>query len=520
MPAMQKASATLGGRVSAAAIGLVTGKVLGVAGNILLLPLFLSHWSQAYYGEWLALSSIATYLTIFDFGLNNAATNRLTQEYAAGRMDNFTRYQNTAMAFYLGSALIGSLILAFVVFCLPLTHWLGIRAAGQRDASWACYLVGLQVAISLPLGVLTNAYRTAGNLALSIWISNVSGAGNILAVIGALVLGGSMRSVAMAQTSVSVLVGALLYANYRRNAPELAPGIGRAEISLLRELAGPSLLFFLLFFESAMTLQGSMILVVSQLGGAMAAVYGTVRAMAGMVRQIVTVFYSSLQTEITILSARGQSVQLQTLHRLIVMASAWVAGGMSLAMGFEGMDIIAVWTNGKLRPDPLLVRLFFVQVFLQAPWLASSVFPAATNRHRTMTIAQLIAAAIGLLTAGLLLRRLGVIAMPIGLMVGESLACQHFIIRSTCSQIGEPYGAFARRLWLSMATIGMIGIPLGWLVHHAATGPALLRWIEVGLVTLFASGAVVWLVGLRPEERAIVSSRLRRVGSRAALAAS
>jgi len=51
---------------------------LGIASNLLLLPLYLRFWSVAVYGEWMALYSVVNYIGSLDFGVTAAAVNAAT----------------------------------------------------------------------------------------------------------------------------------------------------------------------------------------------------------------------------------------------------------------------------------------------------------------------------------------------------------------------------------------------------------------------------------------------------------
>src|SRR6202163_2819854 len=48
---------------------------LGIASNLLLLPLYLRFWSVAEYGEWMALYSVVNYLANLDIGVTVAGVN-------------------------------------------------------------------------------------------------------------------------------------------------------------------------------------------------------------------------------------------------------------------------------------------------------------------------------------------------------------------------------------------------------------------------------------------------------------
>ena len=48
---------------------MVFGIVIGRAGSLLLVPLFLSRWSPIGYGEWLTIFAAVSYLSTLDIGV-------------------------------------------------------------------------------------------------------------------------------------------------------------------------------------------------------------------------------------------------------------------------------------------------------------------------------------------------------------------------------------------------------------------------------------------------------------------
>src|SRR5688572_11884954 len=79
---------------------LFTAQGLITLSHVVLVPIFLTAWTPAEYGEWLALTSLTAYLATFDFGMNAAVLNQLTASYARGDLLEYRRYQHTAAAFY------------------------------------------------------------------------------------------------------------------------------------------------------------------------------------------------------------------------------------------------------------------------------------------------------------------------------------------------------------------------------------------------------------------------------------
>jgi hypothetical protein len=101
----------------------------------------------------------------------------------------------------------------------------------------------------------------------------------------------------------------------------------------------------------------------------------------------------------------------------------------------------------------------------------------------------------------LLLPRLGLLAAPIGAIVGEALANYHFVVKDACNVLGEHYPQFAARLWAGVAAISCAAWGAGYFGHAIATGPAPLRWLEVGVLTTGAAALTACALAIRPNDR-------------------
>ncbi len=92
-------------------------------------------------------------------------------------------------------------------------------------------------------------------------------------------------------------------------------------------------------------------------------------------------------------------------------------------------------------------------------------------------------------------------ALPLSLIVGEGLACDHFVIKDACTVVKENYVKFAVRLWAGVGAIGCASWSAGYVGHSIAVGPAQLRWLEVGILTSLAAGYAGWTFGLQKADR-------------------
>ena len=67
------------------------GQLVTIGSQILLTPLYFSHWGAAKYGEWLLISTIPAYLVMADFGVGSAAGNEMTIRAGAGDYEGAQR---------------------------------------------------------------------------------------------------------------------------------------------------------------------------------------------------------------------------------------------------------------------------------------------------------------------------------------------------------------------------------------------------------------------------------------------
>jgi O-antigen/teichoic acid export membrane protein len=496
-------------RVVTALVALSVARAIAVASNVVLVPLFLLSWSPQRYGEWLALSSLVGYLATLDFGMNMAAANRLTQAYAQGDFDGYRRSQTTALFFYLVVAAAGSLVLLALVNVLPLADMLGLQYTTGSEAATVAWLVGLVFLWSMPSGLLTAVYRTTGDVARSQWAANVSQIVTLALVAAVLLHGGGLLAVALAQLAVLAAITAWVLWDVRARDRRLAPAIGRPDWPVLRTLARAGALFVLVMLANAISVQGSVLVLSTALGGVAVATFVAARTMANAVRQVVGAVVNAIWPDITRLDTLGQLRQLRRLHFVLIVGSSTLCAGLAAGLWFAGADLFALWTLGALTPDAWLIRLLLIATVLQSPWLVSLVFTVATNRHRRLAVCWMVASTLGLAVAAALVRHVGTWAVPIGIIVGEGLACYHFVVKDTCRVLDEEYRPFATRVWAGLAAVATASLAVGWIVDSLVAGPVLVRSAVLGTCTIGAAGVVAWSFWLGAEERAVLRHRLR-----------
>src|SRR3989442_1118980 len=233
----------------------------------------------------------------------------------------------------------------------------------------------------------------------------------------------------------------------RRRFPRLFPGFAAARFSVLKELTHPSILFCLLLIGNLIAFQGSIVLVSAVMGGLAVAVLSISKTVIDVIRQALYSISLALCPDLARMEALGEFEKLRKIHRMMVAGTAAITLALVASLWYEGPQIINMWTRGRIETDAMLLRLFLVFVAFQTPWAASSTIAVATNKHKVQAVSYFFAAICGIGLVAMLLRPLGLWAVPVGLTLGEAFGCYHFVIKASCNIIGESYSAFARRFW-------------------------------------------------------------------------
>jgi len=496
-------------RILPAANAIFIGHMIPRIGSIILVPLFLRNWSPTLYGEYLALFAAVSYLSSLDIGMQQASVNRLTQAYAKGALTEYRTVQHTTLVFYLMLATAVTCLVTVLAWLLPLSRWIGLKLTTPPTAGRVIVLLAIFAMWSLPVRLITATYQSTGNLARTQWIGNLQQI-LVVALSGiVLIAGGGMLSIALLQVASIGLIALWVLIDLRRNSPDLFPGVVDANLSVLKSLAHPSLLFALLLVGNLIAFQGSTLVVSAVMGGLAVAVLSISKAIIDLIRQVLYSITLALCPDFARMEALGEFERLKVVHRLAVAATATITLALAASVWYEGPQIITLWTRGRIEPDVVLLRLFLVLLAFQTPWAASSTIGTATNRHAVQAVGYFFAAVIGVSLVAALVRRFGTWAVPLGLTFGEAVCCYHFVIQSTCRTIHENYTSFALRFWPGFAAVSAAVLGAGWLVHNLVPGPLVARWIIMGLLTLLvaiASGSIVWLTRA---DRALLTSRAR-----------
>ncbi len=495
------------------------GQLIQGISQLALVPVFLIYWDSQRYSEWLTVSAVAANLAVLDFGLQTYAANKLSQYYARGNLENYTKTFQSALLFSLAVSLIAVILMALACVALPVNEMLGFSSMNRDLTNQVVLLLTLQVTLAIPQGCVTSIYRTLGEYPRGVMINNAQRLLLLAITLISMIAGGGVLALALCQLVPMVLTAAYAIYDIRSRHPEISIGVKHSDLRLAFSLLPPSMLFLVIQLANAFTIQGTTLIVGALYGVGTVAVFVTSRTLTNVVRQITAALNHALWPELTVLDAVGDISKLREIHQLAVKSSLIVCFFAVVLLRLEGQELFRIWTHSKLEYNENLMNAFFLLLVLQTAWTSSATVLLSSNRQGLISACYLLSGVAGLFMSIWFGKNLGLPGIAVGMIVADFLICFWVIPWVTCRAIQLPFSAFAVSVLVRgvivLICLDMVGTAFGEMLR---VWPV---WVRMTLTPLFL-GALCCISGYYlmydATERARVRSIVRRnAGARVAL---
>jgi O-antigen/teichoic acid export membrane protein len=492
-------------------LGNIFSQVINVLGQLVLVPLFLLWWGKQLYGEWLVLSAAVAYAVLLDFGMQTYVVNRLNQCYARGELREYRRILHSALLWSLLVSSAGLLLLIPSLAMLPVNRWFQLVLTGRSATTLICVLLAVQILGAIPLGVLGGVYRSVGEYARSVAIGNVHRLIQFGLTALVVLAGGELRAVAASNVLILLVVIIYVCFDLKRRYPEIGLGLADAEIKLAASFLAPSALFFLIQSTTAITLQGTTLIVSGTLGAGMVAVFVTLRTLSNLTRQLTNAIYSTLWPELTAMSAKNESDKLRKVYLLSSKLLLGISVTAALFLHYCGQDIIRLWTRQRVTYDGSLMDAFLLLLITQSWWMSSSLLLSSSNNHRLLSICQFVGGCLGMGIGYLLSHHFGATGIVCGLWIADVVFCTLPIPALACRMIGQKFWQFGTEVILrGVPVVLATGVTLDWISRTLAREPTFR--VALSGATAFACAGLLgywtWLTPVEQDQAGLFISRL------------
>src|SRR5438105_4701478 len=127
------------------------GMAMPMLAGFVIAPFLVHRLGQLRYGEWILIASLTNYFGLLDLGIRGSVGRYIAYHRARAEQDGVNQTLSTALA-VLGSAGIFALL---VTTFLPVLFFriIDVPVEDQAACQWALWVVGLNLALTLPFNV-------------------------------------------------------------------------------------------------------------------------------------------------------------------------------------------------------------------------------------------------------------------------------------------------------------------------------------------------------------------------------
>jgi O-antigen/teichoic acid export membrane protein len=419
----------------------------GLLGMIVLVPLYTRFLGHRLYGEWLVITTIATYLVMANMGIDQTLVNRIAEAVARGRRSEVQTLISTAFFAYTGIALV--MIGAFAFLAQRLSSLL-IAGSGGR-ASLPLFVIASLYGLALPWSAYSAALRGFERVDQEQAIATCVNLGRSGGLALALISGLRLVPLALIHSGAEVLRGLLAYARALPLLGHARPRLSGFCIGTLRSLMQPSLGFFVLQIAGVVGFGIDNLVIGYALGPGAVTNYAVPYSLVMIPGSFFATAIAAVLPTITSNFARPNHEDLGGQF-LLGMRFAMVFATISvLLLSIAGPLILHFWAGPNVFPGLTTFRwqlaLLFLQVFIGPPY---AVLVAGT-RHYGVAALHVVESLLNLVLSLWWVHRWGLSGVIAGSVVARSLTSAWFIPLTALATLRIELGVALRRLWLAAA---------------------------------------------------------------------
>lgn len=308
----------------------------------------LSYLNPYEYGIWLTLSSILTWVYLFDIGLGNGLRNKLTEALALNDLKLARIYVSTA--FFSLLILVVAIYLLFMVV-QPWMNWnliLNVDAQKVQNLSYIVIIVFTFFCASFVLRLVGNIYMAYQQPAINDFLSFIANVVSLILIyLCTLFTEGSLEKVAIIYSAAPVLIFLLAYPVTFWKLKEIRPSISWVRFGYLRELMSLGVQFFIIQMACLVLFMTSNLIITQMFGPESVTPYNIAFKYFSLVNIGFTIIITPIWSAITDAYANKDMIWIrQTMKKLIWV---WIGGvGLTIIMVLLSDYVYSLWIGDKV----------------------------------------------------------------------------------------------------------------------------------------------------------------------------
>ena len=350
-------------------------QIVTIGSQVFGLPIYLHFWTMETYGEWLMLSAIPIYFSMSDFGIVTVAGNKMTMAIANSDIEEANKVFQSAMLMTLYLTLA---IFIITIPCLYVPDFVWLDKPGYRIA---LVLLILSALISVFGGMVDAACRANGKYAMGTFLVTtvrlMEWLGSVIAVyyFGEIVFAAAgILCGRIAMTTFNII-----YTAY--SVRTLKWSFRKFEWLTVESMLKPSSAFIAQLLGSAVSLQGTTLVVGAILSPSSLVIFNTSRTLSRLLLQAASIISKPLWPEFSRLYALKEKRKILKLYLIFTMVTVIILTFGYVFLYYMADLILDYWTSGKVSFIKDLFMLIVLVACIGGVAGLTNTLLAATNLH-------------------------------------------------------------------------------------------------------------------------------------------
>jgi O-antigen/teichoic acid export membrane protein len=472
-------------------------------------PILVHGLGNQRYGIWSLIDSILAYLTLFDLGVAASVVRYVARFEAARDQLSLNRVFSTSLCIF---AAAGGLVLAIALalaFCGTVLFTIPPQLVDE--ARWLLVLLGINLAIGLPLGVFPSVLDGLGRFPAKTAVRTTGLLCRVPLFIWILRSGGGLIDIAVTVTACNLIEHLALAALARYYLPALRFSFTLADRATFRTIRGYSVNAFLAMIAGRISFQTDALVIGAFLLPEHITFFMLGARLVDYAKSSLRVATTVLTPAVSALEAQGDYAAIRRLFLERTRHVLWLIFPLQIGLLVQGKLFLSLWMGpGYAEQSYSVLVILAVTLPLTLSQSISARILYGIGRLRWYARATMAEALANLLLSVLLVKPLGIEGVALGTTLPHLLFNVAVAI-AVCRLLGTGMGSYLRQAWLR---------PLGVASVLAGGWWCLAFWLEPGSWVAFVSlgaGCVsgyVLLAALAVWGPGTVSARLRGVLAR------
>lgn len=418
-------------RVTSGIGGQAYARAAIILNTLAMIPVLLRFWGLETYGEWLALTSLASYLTLSNFGLSSAACMSMIRAVSEDAVPEAARTFQVSLNILIAVVLPIGMLLIWVTSALPLRNLLKIVTISQPAVMTILSLLLVQIIAMTVKGLYAGAINASGRYGAPNYVSGTIKMIELSAIVGAVAFCHVMPVAAALISAVAGILDLGVHVGLARyTSPWARIRLGAFDKVLFRKLIGPSVGHATIYVAvNSVVVQGPRIALSATLGPTAVAVFGVYSTLVRSMEHITNLIAPVLQLEFARNSGTRDgavSSRQMVIHGSRFAVASFLAGAGLIAL--SSPFVIPIWTGHKMAFDGDLLAILLATSFFTQLGRSGLAYLMGHNAVLRAAFVMLMLGLCGLGIGSTLTSFLDVSGMGLGFLVTEAVTTSCLIV--------------------------------------------------------------------------------------------